>query len=118
MYGLFSSHLARAHMNTTAFAVDPRYLLGHAKVTNHRERYEFEHGERALWRRLANFNIPTLFVTWDGVWKPRQWRYPQNILWRGDQSNLLCWCNHTDRYAAAPPETKRNWEAGADQLFR
>ena len=22
------------------------------------------------------------------------WRMPNNILWRGDQSNTLTWCNH------------------------
>jgi len=57
-------------------------------------------------------------VTWDGTWDPFQWRYPDNILWRGNQTNCLVYCNHTDRYNAAPVETRRNWERGADQPFK
>lgn len=118
MYGFFSSHLARGHMNTTAFCIAPHFLRGYPKVHDHQGRYSLEHGENALWRKLRSFNKPTVFVTWDGFWQPYQWRVAPNILWRGDQSNLLVYCNHVDRYNAADDRTKQEWEKGADQMFK
>lgn len=114
MFGFFSSFLVRPHLNTTAFCVDPKFLMGWPQVTNHHDRYTFEHGKYAFWNRMAQFHKPVKFVTWDGAWDQPQWRYPDNILWRGDQSNLLLRCNHTDRYDAAPEHTKKQWSYSAD----
>lgn len=118
MYGMFSSNLVSSHMNTSAFACTPYFLREYPTVVEHHERYEFEHGPLALWRRINRQNFPTKLVTWSGVYDPPQWRQPENILWRGDQSNCLVFCNHTDRYFASPPATKHAWEQGADQPFR
>lgn len=114
MYGFFSSFLVRPHLNTTAFACDPKFLMGWPKIDNHTARYNFEHGKFAFWNHMQNFRKPTKLVTWDGTYDPPQWRYPQNILWRGDQSNLLIFCNHVDRYFAADPKTKHQWAYAAD----
>lgn len=118
MYGFFASFLVRAHMNTTAFVCDPKNLRTYPKVHDRRERYEFEHGETAFWKRVHGLGRPTKLVTWDGIWDPFQWRFPDNILWRGDQSNCLIFCNHTDRYHAAPWHIKQDWERGANQPFK
>ena len=119
MYGIFATHNVRAHMNTTAFACDPKFLRGYGRVVQNRaDRYEFEHGEKALWRRISRSGKPAMFVTWDGVWPPGSWRVPVNILWRGNQSNLLASCNHVERYFEADENTKRVWEANADSIFR
>lgn len=118
MYGCFSSNLIRAHLNTSAFATAPKFLNNYPQVHNRTERYEFEHGRTSLWHRLAQFGTPTKLVTWDGTWDPRQWRTPPNILTRGDQSNCLVWCNHTDRYRAADFRTKLSWAAASDSLFQ
>lgn len=117
-YGFFSSNLVRSHMNTTAFAVSPLHLKTYPKVKDKKDRYEFEHGHNALWRRLAFQGKPTKFVTWSGEYDPRDWRKPENILWKGDQSALLVHCNHTERYESANDDTKRKWQAGADQPFK
>lgn len=114
MYGFFSSFLVRPHLNTTAFAVDPSFLMGWPTVDNHPARYNLEHGRFPLWKHLQSFKKPTKLVTWDGCYDPPQWRYPKNILWRGDQSNLLIRCNHTDRYDAADDTTKKQWAYAAD----
>lgn len=114
MYGFLSSFLVRPHLNTTCFVCDPKFLMGWPQVTNHPDRYRFEHGKFAFWNRMAQFHKPTKLVTWDGAWDPPQWRYPKNILWRGDQSNLLLRCNHMDRYDAADPKTKSQWSYAAD----
>lgn len=118
MYGCFSSGCIRHHMNTSGFAVCPKLLRTYPLAKCDQQRYEFEHGTTAFWRRLNAMGRPTKFVTWDGIWEPRQWRVPQNILSRGDQSNLLVWCNHVDRFRSASPEHKRLLASKSDEPYR
>jgi len=118
MYGIFSSHVIRAHLNTTAFVTSPKILADYpVPVVSRQDRYEFEHGKMALWRLLAMHAKPTLLVTWDGVWPPGTWRRPANILWRGDQSNCLVWCNHVERYRDMTPLVRQRWQGWCDQAF-
>lgn len=117
MYGFFSSHLVRPHMNTTAFCCAPQHLLEYPRIRKKEQRYEAEHGKGSLWKMLQARHVPTAFVTWDGIWPPGTWRYPENIMWRGTQENLLIWCNHVDRWFAANPETRMKWSFGADATF-
>lgn len=119
MYSPFSSHCVRAHLNTNAFAVPPKCLREYPYPTRNRaERYGMEHGENALWRWMHARSYPTMLVTWDGEWLPGQWRYPKNILCRGDQSNLLMRCSHTDRFDLAPISTKISMAKASDRPFR
>jgi hypothetical protein len=119
MYGPYSSNSVRAHLNTTAFCSAPNLIASYPrKVSSRNDRYEFEHGENSFWRSLERRRLPARLVTWDGEWPPHLWRTPQNILWRGDQSNCLMWCNHSERYRDLPPERKRNWEASTNQPFK
>ena len=119
MYGVYASNAVRSHLNTTAFATSPAILADYPlTVTTSKARYEFEHGQMALWRLLAMFRKPTMLVTWDGFWPPNAWRRPDNILWRGDQSNCLMWCNHVENYREAPLKVKGSWQRWCDQPFR
>jgi len=119
MYGIFATHLIRAHFQTTAFACDPKFLRTYPRVVkNRQDRYFFEHGEQALWRRVSRQGKPAMLVTWDGVWPPGAWRLPRNVIWRGDQSNVLVHANHTERYFDAADDTKRVWERNADSRYR
>lgn len=119
MYGPYSSNAVRAHLNTTAFCCPPLLLAQYpVRVGSRADRYEFEHGEQSLWRRIAKRGMPVRLVTWDGEWLPRQWRLPSNILWRGNQTNCLMWCNHSDRYGEAPQKTREGWMRSCDRPFR
>lgn len=119
MYGPFATHVIRAHLQTTAFVISPRLLCDYPLLVNDRpSRLEFEHGERALWRRLRKKGYPVKLLTWDGEWNPGQWRLPENVLWKGDQSNLLWRANHADRFAEGDAKRKRNWQRSADRPFR
>lgn len=119
MYSPFATHVIRAHLQTTAFAVSPRLLLDYPLPINDRpSRMEFEHGERALWRRLRKKGYPVKLVTWSGDWSPGQWRLPKNGLWAGDQSDLLWHSNHSDRFREADDRRKRSWTASANRPFR
>jgi hypothetical protein len=118
MYGFLATHDVRAHLNTTAFCSDARLLIKYPTVLNHESRYAFEHSYQSFWKRINAGGHTAAFVTFDGIWFPGEWRDPQNILHRGDQSNLLVWCNHVERYAHADPNTKQAWSARADSVFR
>lgn len=119
MYGFWSSNLVRPHLNTTGFVVDPVLLrLYRNKVVTKTDRYQFEHGRYAFWKRVRLMGKPVRLVTWDGDWPPERWRQPANILWRGDQSNCLAYCSHTDNYLAAPLETRRVWQRHIDSPYR
>lgn len=118
-YGFFGTHVIRAHLQTTAFAIAPQFLREYPMpVTDRKSRYAMEHGERALWRRLYKSGVPVKLITWDGDWNPGQWRLPQNCIWRGDQSNVLFSANHTQQFQEADDTRKRNWAMSADRPFR
>lgn len=119
MYGPYSSNAVRAHLNTTAFSCPPMLLQQYPfKVSTRKDRYEFEHGENSLWRITSKRGMPARLVTWDGVWMPREWRLPPNILWRGNQSNCLMWCNHSDRYVSVDLRTRESWMRSCDRPFK
>jgi hypothetical protein len=118
MYGMFSSYLVRPHLNTTGFAITPTLLRDYPKPRDHEERYEEEHGVHSLWKHVQSLGLPTKLVTWDGCYDPPQWREPKNILWKGQQSNLLAFCSHSDRYNGADPATRKRWSAWADGNFK
>lgn len=115
MYGVFSSNLLRPHLNTTMFAVLPRLLLGAPRPLSREDRHNFEHGPNAFWVGVTTRGFPVRLVTWDGDYGPEDWRKPANIMWKGDQSNCLAFCVHTERYADASEETKRLWGRNADR---
>jgi hypothetical protein len=118
-YGPFASNLVRAHLQTTCFCTSPVILRQYpVKVQNRIERMNFEHGERACWRRVSALGMPVRLVTFDGEYEPMAWRYPQNIIYRGTQENCLCWCNHTQGFAEGDATRKRNWSAAADRPFK
>lgn len=116
MYGPFASNLLRSHLNTSAFCVHPILLQNDS--LNYGDRYAWEHGQNAFWRVVWKHGMPVRLVTWDGEWLPREWRSPANILWRGNQSNCLMLCNHTERWANAPIASRLRWSANADRPFK
>lgn len=115
LYGFFSSNLVNPHLNTTAFVCPPKILASYPEVVVTREqRYEFEHGQRPFWKRVQGLGFPVRLITWDGDYPPGEWRAPHNILWKGNQSNCLFFCKHTDRFFNASEAIKRTWEKNAD----
>lgn len=117
-YGPFGSNNVAPHLQTSAFLCAPSLLLRYPKRPQNRaERFDFEHGRGALWRRTLKFGLPVRCVTWDGEWQPAHWRYPQHILWRGDQTNLLMRNNHADAWERQPSVVKAFWSRLADAPF-
>ena len=117
-YGPFSSNTIRGHLQTTAFCCSPELLRSCDPVTTHREAYAMEHGLDSMWRIAARRGLPVRLVTWDGEYKPEDWRKPENIIWKGTQENTLFFCNHVDNFDEAKPSSRANWEKNANQEFR
>ena len=118
-YGPFSSNVIRGHLQTTAFMCSPALLRGiSGRSPSNGERYSFEHGPFSMWRRARAMGLPVRLVTWDGEWRPEEWRQPENIMWKGDQKNLLFWANHSDAYFEADPARRWNWERSINRLFK
>lgn len=116
LYGFFASNLVRKHLNTTCFCVDPRLLCGWGQVVDTKEkRYEFEHGAKPFWKQVEALGRPVRLVMWDHDLAPWQWRTTENEFWRGDQSQCLMWCSHTDRFQNAVKGTRTMWTNNADR---
>ena len=119
MYGPWGSNVVRAHLQTTAFFCDPKLLNQYpSRPMTHDARMQWEHGEHSFWRWAAARGQPVRLVTWDGEWEPRMWRYPQNIIWRGDQSNCIVWCNHVQAWFDTTPANRHAWSANCDQPYK
>jgi hypothetical protein len=116
-YGPFGSFNVRPHLQTSAFFCPPVLLLQYpVRPKNRAERMAFEHSDRAMWCRVAERAMPVRMVTFDGDWEPRLWRYPNDILWRGTQQNLLMMNNHAQAWENASPLVKFQWSNKADGI--
>lgn len=118
LYGFYASNLVRKHLNTTAFCVDPRLLQAWPEVVKTREqRYAFEHGPMPFWKRVEGLRRPVRLVMWDHNQAPWEWRAGkvENEFWRGDQSQCLMFCQHTDRFKNAVKGTRTVWTNNADR---
>lgn len=111
-YGSLTSYQVRPHFNTTGFWCSPATLLSYpTKVLTHGDRYEFEHGEGSMWWRVHQTGKPTKLVTWCGEYDWQEWRKPQNISCRGDQSNCLTYFRinyQFEHYAKHDPAAHNN----------
>lgn len=117
MYGSMASFLQRPHLQTTGFFTDPQFIRKWGRpVTDRRERYSFEWGLNALWRKVVSWKMPAMLVTWDGEYEPKDWRKPANCLWRGDQSNCLTYFRHSDTYDEASVQERARLSRLADGL--
>lgn len=106
-YSGSASNDIRPHLQTTGFWCIPGLLLQYPRVTNHGQRYEFEHGGNPIWKVAQSMGLPARLVTWDGCYGPSNWRRAVNGFWNGDQSNMLYWNNHTDGYNNDPKNQLR-----------
>lgn len=89
-YGSLSSYQIRPHFNTNGFWTSPRILAEYPfPINTHADRYGFEHGPDACWIRVHESGLPAKLVTWDGEYDWPEWRSPNNISCRGDQSACL-----------------------------
>ena len=134
VYGSNSSYEISPHLNTNGFWCPPQLLTSYPHpVINKADRYAFEHGRpyfliagrlmkieplppRMLWYMAYSAGFPARLVTWEGVYDWWDWRKPNNIFRRGDQSNCLVGWHHHEDWNKLPPTTKAVWARLADTL--
>lgn len=114
MYGFFASNLVTRHLNTSAFAIDPKLLRSCPTPSNRMDRLKWEHGPYPFWKRVSDLWKPVKLVTFSGIFNPPEWRTTTAGMWQTDQSDCLAWSIHCDRFFKANQETRRRWEKNAN----
>jgi hypothetical protein len=119
LYGPAGSFEAHPHIRAACYAYSPSLIRSYPyQVVNRADSFKFESGTYdpewnfTLWAK--NHNYAVKMVTWDGIYDLPDWRKPENIFRRGDQSNCMVWDRHTDIYACADYQTQLALAGRAD----
>lgn len=117
VYGATASYENHPHLRTPAIAFSPDVIREYPfRTTNREDSVRFESGTNSISAWAEREGYPCVLVTADGRYYKPNWRTPNNIFRRGDQTNCLIMDRHTDIYRDADPVTKRKLEAAADTL--
>lgn len=116
MYAPMGSYEIRPHLRTCCFACDPIFLRNYPQTVNTKdESFRFESGEYSFMRFVEDqTGRAARMVACDGVYQQSDWRTPNNIFRRGDQSNVLVYDRHTRIYEVANAQEKAMWEGRAN----
>lgn len=108
LYGPMASYHHFPHIRTSCWAVNPKTFMRYPHLIDTREKCcwaeHADHEGEEPWQisKWYEFKcMPVLMVTWDQVLAKSEWRKPDNIFRRGDQSNCLVWDQHVDVYRCA-----------------
>lgn len=119
LYGSMASFEYFPHIRTPCMVFQPKVIQAYPFEVNSRgDTYGFEclRGREnfTLWTSHRGFQ--TRLVTWKGCHDLPDFRKPDNIFRRGDQSNILVKDRHVDAYEASTPEGKEKLARLADGL--
>lgn len=115
VFGASSSFERFPHLRTPAIAFNPKIICGYPVMVDTRDKAaDFEAGNQNFSAWAMQMHYPVLLVTRNAFYSIEHWRTPANIFRRGNQSNCLIFDRHTDVYAAADFQEKRNLEKLAD----
>lgn len=116
-YGSLASYEISPHINTSGFWCPPRLLSEYPlRVQTKAQRYDFEFGKNAMWKWCLKNGIKVRLATWDGEYEWPDWRKPDNIYRRGDQSNCLAFFHHNDNFERASAEKREQMSKFADTV--
>lgn len=116
-YGSLASYEISPHINTSGFWCPPRLLSEYPlRVQTKAQRYDFEFGKNALWKWCLKNGVKARLATWDGEYEWPDWRKPDNIYRRGDQSNCLAFFHHNENFERASAEKREQMSKFADTL--
>lgn len=104
--GLFSASASweggKRHLCTRAYAMRAGLFASYPHAINSREDGQsFEIGEWCVTDWFYSQGRKCYQVTFDGIQEEPFWRAGENIYRRGDQTNMLVWDRHTDKYRDA-----------------
>ena len=101
LYGSMASYELSPHIRTPVYVFPPEIMRDYPILCNSRPKtYTFECAGRG--DTFTSFclkkGLPVKLVTWEGCYDLPDWRKPDNIFRRGDQSNILVKDRHSDAY--------------------
>lgn len=122
LYGPMASYEINPHIRTPCMVFQPHIIRHYpAQVIDREDTYRFEvfgfNGvcpNFTLWVRAKGWQ--TRLVTWDGDYDLPDWRKPDNIFRRGDQSNLIVRDRHAKYYEDSDADNKKVLERLADDI--
>lgn len=120
LYGPLSSNYIQPHIRTPCMIFQPKIVKAFPwEVRDRDDTYRFEvFGFPPVNQNFTQFTrrigYKTMLVTWDGVYDQWDWRKPDNIFRRGDQSNLIVKDRHCEAYEVSDAENKVKLEQMAD----
>lgn len=115
VYAPMASNEVTPHLRTGCFACTPKLMRDYPKVIDTRDKccdFESRDGNFSLWAISQGY--PVMMVTENKCYEKPDWRKPDNIFRRGDQSNCLTWDRHNDVYFEANAEQKAILEKAAN----
>lgn len=111
LYGSMTSLEVSPHVRTPVYVFPPEIMRDYPMLCDSRPKtYTFEClGMKDTFTSFCRQKgLPTMLVTWDGCYDLPDWRKPDNIFRRGDQSNILVKDRHADNYEASDEAGKAN----------
>ncbi len=120
LYGPLTSYEVHPHIRTPCMIFQPHVIQDYPnEVQTRDDTYRFEclgwpDGTPNFTQWVQQKGLATGLVTWDGVYEMRDWRKPDNIFRRGDQSNLVVKDRHCEAYEASDAAGKATLEKLAD----
>lgn len=99
LFGPMASYECQPHIRTGCAAWSPKSLREFKlEIKNHGNASQ---AELTFAKHIQDLGKPVKMVTWEDCYDQPDWRKPDNIFRRGDQSNCMVWDRHTDIYACS-----------------
>jgi hypothetical protein len=115
LYGAMGSFEHAPHIRTSCFACKPERFREYPHLINSREKARFfESTDWNFTRWFWDKGLQVKMVTPEGCYDPQDFRKPDNIFRRGDQSATLIRDRHVDLWNLATPEEKQRLADAAD----
>lgn len=120
LYGTMASNEVAPHIRTPCMIFHPDVMRGypcevHERIDTWRfESMGFPDGTPnvTLWCRQQGY--ATRLITWDGCYGLSEWRQPNNIFRKGDQSNIIVRDHHCEAYESSDADGRLLLQKMAD----
>lgn len=115
LYGPTASYENRPHIRNCCWAFDTDTFKQYPHIIDTRARtYRAESGDLSITRWYEDQGKPRIMVAKDGFYHQADWRKPDNIFRRGDQSNCFVGDRHSDNFETGTPEEREKQSKDAD----
>lgn len=116
LYGPMTSFEMTPHVRSCCLMCSPESLSSYPLPVNEfLSAHRFEHYKKESFTdHVESLGKPVMMVTWDGVYKKQDWRTPDNVFRKGDQSNCLMLDHHADDFNTSSSGEKAVLQSTSD----